>query len=365
MKAIVFTVTNDLVYDQRMQRICNSLAQAGYDVTLIGSRHRGSAPTTSKSFGQKRIYCYFTKGFAFYAEYNIKLFFHLLFRKKSDAYCCIDLDTLLPVTCISRWKKSKLVYDAHEYFSQQKEIITRPRVYAFWHWIEKTWVPKIPHGYTVSQSIAEAFEKEYGVQYEVIMNAPLLHPTMPTTKGEKEAILLYQGAINHARGLEYLIPAMKQIEAVLHLYGDGNFMEEARRLIQQNNLSEKVLLKGKTDPMQLANLTHTAYLGLNLVEPVGLNQWYSLANKFFDYIHAGIPQVTMNFPEYRRINKQFPVAILLDELNEHSIADAVNQLLHQPSKYAQLQSRCGEAAKALNWQQEEIKLIAFYQKILG
>ena len=365
MKAIVFTVTNDLVYDQRMQRICNSLAQAGYDVTLIGSKHKASAPCTSQLFRQKRIHCLNKKGFAFYAEYNIKLFLHLLFQNKADAYCCIDLDTLLPVFFISKWKKAKLVYDAHEYFSQQKEIITRPRIYSFWHWIEKTWVPRIPNGYTVSQSIAEAFEKEYGVRYKVIMNTPLLRQAAPVNKSETAPVLLYQGAVNHARGLEYLIPAMKQIEAVLHIYGDGNFMDDAHQLIQQNNLEDKVLLMGKADPMELRQITQSAYLGLNLVEPVGLNQWYSLANKFFDYIHANIPQVTMNFPEYKRINDVFLVAVLIDQLSENEIARAVNSLIHDREKYQQLQANCASAATQLNWQNEEKKLIDFYNNLLG
>jgi glycosyltransferase involved in cell wall biosynthesis len=177
--------------------------------------------------------------------------------------------------------------------------------------------------------------------------------------------LLYQGAVNHARGLEYLIPAMKQIEAVLHIYGDGNFMDDTRQLIQQNNLEDKVLLMGKADPMELRQITQSAYLGFNLVEPVGLNQWFSLANKFFDYIHAGIPQVTMNFPEYKRINEAYPVAVLIDQLSENEIARAVNSLMSNQGIYQQLQSNCARAAAQLNWQNEEKKLIEFYHNLLG
>lgn len=107
-----------------MIRICNSLQQAGYDVTLIGTKFGSSLPTNGQNFNQQRIFCLFKKGFGFYAEYNVKLFFKLLFMK-CDAICCIDLDTIIPVYFSGKLKNIKLVYDAHEYFSELKEVATR------------------------------------------------------------------------------------------------------------------------------------------------------------------------------------------------------------------------------------------------
>ncbi|HMW26572.1 MAG TPA: hypothetical protein PKC51_08030, partial [Ferruginibacter sp.] len=74
MKKILFTVTNDLGYDQRMIRICSSLASAGYPVTLVGVKRPGSPPLSSVSYRQRRLPCFFQQGFAFYAEFNIRLF---------------------------------------------------------------------------------------------------------------------------------------------------------------------------------------------------------------------------------------------------------------------------------------------------
>ena len=299
----------------------------------------------------------------FYAEYNIRLFFFLLF-KKMDAICAIDLDTILPCYYISKIKNVKRVYDAHEYFSQQKEIINRPGIYKIWHAIERKYLPKFPHGYTVSDSISAEFKKLYGVNYEVIRNMPLLNE-INNSSHTKEKIILYQGAVNEARGFEWLIPAMKNIDAVLHIYGDGNFMDQANVLIQTNNLREKVFMKGKLLPEALEEITKQAYIGINLVEHKGLNQYYSLANKFFDLVQNGIPQVTMNFPEYKNINDEFKIALLIDELNTNSIEKAINTLLKDENVYKELQQNCLVARKVLNWQQEEIKLLAFYKKIFG
>ena len=181
----------------------------------------------------------------------------------------------------------------------------------------------------------------------------------------KSKIILYQGAVNEARGLEFLIPAMKNIDATLHIYGDGNFMEPVKELISANNLTAKVLLKGKVLPEQLDAVTQGAYMGLNLVENTGLNQYYSLANKFFDYIHNGLPQVTMNFPEYKVVNDEFEVAVLIDDLKEETIATAINWLLNDKGTYDRLQQNCLKAREELNWQHEEKKLIAFYEYLFN
>ena len=127
MKKIYFTVTNDLTYDQRMHRICGSLAEAGYHVTLVGRRLSTSKALQEKNFTQKRIACFFNRGFLFYAEYNFRLFLFLLFRRM-DAVCAIDLDTILPCLFVSKMRHIKRVYDAHEYFTELKEVRTRPYV---------------------------------------------------------------------------------------------------------------------------------------------------------------------------------------------------------------------------------------------
>lgn len=158
MKRVFFTVTNDLTYDQRMIRICNSLVKEGYDIKLVGIRSRSSIPLVSQPFTQKRLFCFFNRGKAFYLEINIRLFFFLLF-KKMDCICAIDLDTILPCYAVSVLKKVTRVYDAHELFCEMKEIVTRPTIYFLWKKLEKFMVPKFRHGYTVNRLISDEFKK--------------------------------------------------------------------------------------------------------------------------------------------------------------------------------------------------------------
>jgi glycosyltransferase involved in cell wall biosynthesis len=346
-----------------MIRICGTLAEAGYEILLLGVKKRNSVPIRQRNYRQKRLNCLFSAGPGFYAEYNTRLFFFLLFHR-AEAVCAIDIDTIMAVWLASVIRRTKRIYDAHEYFSQQKEIIARPGVYRVWHWIERNCIPKFKYGYTVSDSIATEFKNKYGANYAVIKNMPLLKTTAATSLS-KEKNILYRGAVNEARGFEFLLPAMREINARLIIYGDGNFIEPVKELIRSNNLQDKVLLKGKLLPEELDQATDEAHIGINLVENTGFNQYYSLANKFFDYIHHAIPQVTMNFPEYKNINAQYEVAVLIDDLQIETITAAINTLLNDEVLYKQLQQNCTIARKELNWQHEEKKLITFYSEIFN
>ncbi|MBC7829169.1 MAG: glycosyltransferase [Chitinophagaceae bacterium] len=343
-----------------MIRICGSLAKAGYNVILVGVQFNSSIPLQNQDFGQKRLNCVFTKGRAFYIEFNIRLFFFLLF-KKMDCICAIDLDTILPCYIISYLKKIPRVYDAHELFCEMKEVVTRPNIYSFWKRIEKFSVPKFQHGYTVNEPIAEEFKKMYSVRYSVVRNFPFLEPLIIPGKNEK--YILYQGAVNEGRSFETLIPAMTEVNSKLLICGDGNFMQQVKRLVIENNLEGKVIFKGKLPPGQLKEITRNAWVGLTLFENKGLSNYLSLANRFSDYIQAGIPQLCVDYPVYRSINSQYKVAILLNDLRPANISKALNGLLSDESCYNTLQKNCLAAREILNWQQEETGLFGFYKNI--
>jgi len=360
MKKIFLTVTNDLTYDQRMLRICNTLANEGYSVMLIGVKLNTSLKLKDQKFGQKRLNCRFTKGKLFYIEYNIRLFFYLL-SKKMDCICAIDLDTILPCYCISVLKNIPRVYDAHELFCEMKEVVTRPNIYSFWKRIEKFTVPRFLKGYTVNQPIANEFYKMYGVQYDVVRNFPFLRALAIPEK--KEKYILYQGAVNEGRSFETLIPAMKEVDSTLIICGDGNFMKQAKLLVKETELGHKVIFKGLIPPAELLEITRHAWIGLTLFENKGLSNYYSLANRFSDYIQSGIPQLCVDYPVYHEINDKYQVAVLTSNLAAGNIAKELTRLLTDVSLYNTLQQNCLIAREHLNWQQEELKLITLYKNL--
>lgn len=359
-KTIFFTVTNDLSYDQRMHRICNSLAENGYDVLLIGRQLKSSLAPEKKNYRQTRLKLFFSKGKLFYLEYNFRLLIYLLFNK-FDIICSIDLDTILPGLVASKIKGTQRVYDAHELFTELKEVQTNPLSSGVWSFVEKIAVPRFKNGYTVCESIAAELNLRHGVTYKTIRNLPLRSPASESIVPGKKFI--YTGAVNEARGFEVLIPAMRYVNYPLVICGDGNFMREALELTKKHGVSEKIIFKGMLHPQQLRKELASAYIGLNLVENTGLNQYYSLANKFFDYIQSGVPQISMNFPEYKRINDQFQVALLIEDLKVQSVADAMNKLVEDFVLYENLKRNCLKAREELIWENEANKLLSFYDTL--
>jgi glycosyltransferase involved in cell wall biosynthesis len=356
-------VTNDLTYDQRMIRICTSLSRAGYKVVLVGRKEAASIPLEPRPFGQKRLRLLSRKGKLFYLEYNIRLFFYLLFRKM-DCICAIDLDTIMPCYFISALRRIPRVYDAHELFCEMKEVVSRPAIYKIWKTVERAFVPAFRLGYTVNSFIAGEFEKMYSVKYEVIRNVPLLQSTLPPAPAG-DRFILYQGAVNEGRCFETLIPAMQQVHAQLVICGKGNYLSQARQLVRDQGLDKKVIFKGPLPPEELRQLTRSAWCGITLFENKGMSNYYSLANRFFDYMHAGIPQLAMNYPAYREINNLYTIAVLIDEPEVRQVATALNDLLDNMDLYKTLQNNCKKASEHFNWQEEEKKLIRLYQKIFN
>lgn len=345
-----------------MQRICTSLSNAGYEVVLVGRRLKTSIPLQALPFVQKRLPCFFTKGFLFYTEYNLRLLFFLLFTQ-ANAFCAIDLDTILPNYIASVIRRKPRVYDAHELFTELIEVVSRPSIHKIWLAIERFVVPRFQHGYTVNQFIKEEFSRRYRVDYQVVRNLPLKKDITLSEKYPRFTVL-YQGAVNEGRSFETLIPAMQHVDADLLICGTGNYFTQVQALIKQNGVEDKVKLMGALLPSELKAITPKCHVGVTIFDSKGLNQYYSLANRFFDYMMAGIPQICVNYPEYAYINNQYGFAYMICDVQPQTIATALNNLLANNVLYSELQANCIIANEQLNWQEEEKTLIQFWNKIL-
>ena len=373
---IILTVTNDLAYDQRMMRICGSLAKAGHEVELVGRLRPGSLPLPEMPYRQTRLPCYFEKGKLFYIEYNLRLLVWLIFRR-FDALCAIDLDTILPCLWASRLHRKPCVYDAHEYFTEVPEVARRPRIRRIWERVARYAIPRMKRCYTVGDCLAGILSERYGVPFASIRNVPVSVPPNSSsalgnsaelefggTGARAPKIILYQGALNEGRGLETAIEAMQEIDgAVLWLAGEGDLSANLREKVAQLGLAQKVRFLGFVLPKELPGITEQAWIGLNLLENKGLSYYYSLANKAFDYIQAGLPSVQMDFPEYRKLNEDWQVFELVADLNVEILRRAIRKLLHDVTHYRTLHENCQKAARELNWEKEADKLLALYESL--
>ena len=362
-KKIICTVTNDLTYDQRMIRICSTLVVHGYDVLLVGRKLKKSLPLSQRPFGQKRFSCIFNKGFLFYAEYNLRLFLFLM-NKDFDLINSIDLDTLLAGAIAAKRKDRKLVYDAHEYFTEVPEVVNRPIVKAFWAQIASVFIPKADGAYTVSKGLQDIFETKYKTKFSLVRNLPFAKiQTVEKNRSVDQKVILYQGAVNEGRGLREMILAMHELrDHKLHIIGEGDLSSQLRELVVYEKLEHRVSFLGYIKPEQLQAHTEAAWIGINLLENKGLSNFFSLANRTFDFIQAGLPAIHMNFPEYKVIQDKYMIGVLLDDLKTESIIAAINRFEHD-SFYNDVKLNCMIASKELTWENEVGELLGVYEKV--
>lgn len=366
-KKIIFCVTNDLHNDQRMIRICTSLSRANYIVELVGRVLPSSWPLTEYGFRQKRLSCFFQKGKFFYLEYNLRLFFYLLLQK-SDAICAIDLDTILPVFVVTKIKKITCVYDAHEYFTEVPEVIRRPAIQWIWGKIADFTIPKIKYCYTVGESLAKIFSQKYNVDFQVVRNISVTNDIVLNQHfSESEPkILLYQGALNEGRGLEYAIDAMHYLEGYeLWLIGEGDMSQILRKTVIDKQLSDRVKFLGMCAPEDLRIITPRATLGIHFTENKGLSYYYSLANRTFDYIHAELPAIHPDFPEYQALMSCFKFGALLVAYDSELIAAQIRFICENKETYSAMKQACRAAKAEYCWEKEEIRLLLFYKRIFS
>ncbi len=335
------------------------MQEAGYDVLLVGRKKSNSKPIIKQAFRQRRLNLFFEKGKIFYLEYNLRLFFFLLFHR-FNIVCGVDLDTIVPCLIISKLKSKPCIYDAHELFAETPEVERRKSIQKFWKKVEKYAVTRIKKGICVSDGLKKYFEVNYQKEFSVIRNFPVSEKEISVTAKNKNQII-YQGALNEGRGLEYLIEAMKNVQGKLILAGEGDLSEQLRKQVKDSLLENKIEFKGFIEPSELKALTNQSTIGINILEARSKNYYHSLANKFFDYTSAGIPNINMRFPEYEKMNHEFEVSVLIDDLKPETISTAINHLLNDSGFYQKLHQNCLRAREEWNWGEEKNKLIKIFE----
>ncbi len=352
-----------------MDKVCRTLSGMGFDVLLVGRWLPGCLPLNDRPYKTHRMRLLFRHGPLFYAEYNFRLLLFLLFHS-TKLLVSNDLDTLLANFIAHKFKHVPLVYDSHEYYTETPELIDRPFVRGIWEKIEKAIFPKLTDIITVNKSIAELYQQKYNKVLNVVRNVPKT-PGIDTIVSRESLglptdrkIIILQGAgINIQRGAEEAVEAMQYVpNALLLIIGGGDVIESLKKQVEQSDLTDKVKFVKRLPYKELIQYTRLADLGITLDKDTNINYRYSLPNKLFDYIHAGIPVLTSRLPEIARIVEGYQIGRITENHNPAHIAGLMNQMLNDETQNKIWKNNLFAAAQDLNWEHEEKILIELYQK---
>jgi len=391
MKSVLVLNENGYFQDSRVKRECQALLRAGWKVEVITIPEE--PPLGEK---EKNIRLHFihlpsgagTRGF-------LPKFFR--FRGANQEYLRIagflsfdiihanDLDSLPAAVKLKRRTGAKLVYDSHELFPEQfprtnslKGELFRFLFRTYCTFLEKRLIKHADALITVNESIASELSRRYRIPKPVVvMNCPSLKErpseyrkgenpflqTFPQIEGRR--IILYNGGITEGRGLENLVEAMSSIEgAVLIFMGKGPLENPLKKKVQDLGIEEKVFFHPPVPSQDVVAFSQWADIGVLPFFDNSLNIHYVLPNKLFEYLLAGLPVVSSDLPELRKVVKGNGFGILFNPEKPGDIARAIREIL-EPKTLEEAKKRVWENAPLLyNWEKEEEKLLQVYSRLL-
>lgn len=356
MPRVAMLVSNDTLTDVRLRKMAGGLKQRGFRPLLIGRKSKTDIkPQDDMDRRQLRIP--FSKGPLFYLSLNLQLFFYLLFLKKTDVIWANDLDTLSAAALAALFRQKPLVYDSHELYTEVPELQDRPFIQKIWLLSEKLFIRRPKVIITVCQSIADYYAEKYGTTPLVIRNVPSVETTVEAATRnelglpENMPIVIYQGAVNVGRGIEELIGAAELLpEIFVVIAGTGDLDEQIKLMIKKSSAADRILFTGRLAYTRMLQYTAHADMGVSLERNLGLNYYYALPNKLFDYIRMQIPVLVSPFPEMRRIVEEHAVGELLEDTDSKGIATGIKKVLAKPK--SEYKANLKRAAQELNWENE-------------
>lgn len=273
-----------------------------------------------------------------------------------------DFDILL-MTYLSGNKSANLIFDAHEIYAKNSFINKYSFISKIVEKIEKYIIEKRVDSFVTVSHAAKSYYEEKGYKKipHVITNAPIIKENRVFEEKESIKEVTYQGQIVANRGYEEFIKASTQYKDSSPLYivrGFGPLEKEIKKLIKNTNAHAKL-----DDPVEIGELVDKlteSEIGVVLTKPISINYEYTVSNKIFECIHAGLPVILSPVKEHIYLNDKYNFGIVINKVTPGKIADAVQKLVNDKEEYDKLRKNAIEASKKLNWQNESKKLIELY-----
>jgi glycosyltransferase involved in cell wall biosynthesis len=181
---------------------------------------------------------------------------------------------------------------------------------------------------------------------------------------EDKHIIITQGAgINIDRGIEEAVEAMQYIDNTCFvIVGNGDVVPQLKERVKELNLEEVVIFKGRMPYSEMMQYTQHAELGLTLDKDTNINYRFSLPNKVFDYIHAGVPVLASKVVEVKKIIEDYQVGLLIDNHEPKHIAEQIKKALNDQELRMLWQQNIIRATEELHWGHEEVSLQKVYRQ---
>jgi glycosyltransferase involved in cell wall biosynthesis len=264
-----------------------------------------------------------------------------------------------------------VIYDVHEDLPKQiygKHYLKnwmKPVVSNFVKYQEDNAAKKFDYVITATVSIKNRFLKINKNSFD-INNYPILNElSNDILWSNKNQEICYVGGITKIRGVKDLLEAVRisNLDFILNLVGEYSpkkYKIELKKLLNKNNIKEY----GYLNRVEVASILKKSKIGVVTFYSIP-NHIDSQPNKMFEYMSAGIPVVSSNFPLWKEIVEGNNCGLIVDPKDPKEISSAIEKLLSNDN-LAEEMGKNGKKAvfKKYNWGIEEKKLLDIYREIL-
>ncbi len=358
MKTICFVTIDPIEQRRRFVQSVRTAQEAGFAVQVVSiaaeSEQRWAFPLT-------RLNAIFNRGPFKFLIFNFRLAQWLLSHKCHTIYAR-GLWVLPAVWLVRLFKEQRVIYEAHEFFAGHELLLRRPLRRGLWLTVERLAIPKISHLLTVSEPLAELYRQRYPQlkRVSVVRNLPLRtsFPNGKSPSGKTDAqrfTMVFHGYFHKGRALRQIVQAMSRIKTnniQLMLVGGGPLEAELRHMVEELHLGNRVEFRPFIPHDQLLPFLSNADLGLVLIQPDSPNRTYSLPNKFFELIGAGVPVLASTIPTLTSYVQKYDIGRCVNPDDPAEIAAAIEEIAQNKNQLSQWKAHCQTAAAELNWEQE-------------
>ena len=134
-------------------------------------------------------------------------------------------------------------------------------------------------------------------------------------------------------------------------------------LVKSLKLESRIKFINAVLPDEVVSFCKLANTGIAPIKNICKSYYLSLPNKIFEYIQAGIPVMSSDFPEMKRLIDEYNIGDTFDVEDELNIAKVINALYYDRELYKIYCRNSKYAAKQLNWDAEQLKLIDCYEQL--
>jgi glycosyltransferase involved in cell wall biosynthesis len=279
--------------------------------------------------------------------------------------------------------RRRVVYDARDLYAESNNIARLPLpLRAAFRWRERSWARRADAVVTVNRALAAIIARRWTVEPAVVMNAqPRWTPPTPRPNRWREQlhlppdepVILYHGGFMQDRGLTELVRAHRDPrlrDTRLVLMGSGPIEPILCAMADAPESRGRVYVVPPVPPERLLEWVASADVCVMPNQPRTLNERLSTPNKLFEALAAGVPVVSSDFPERRRIIVDDPLGPLgevCDPTDTNAIAAAIAAIVRQdPQQRDKLRERCLRAAhERYAWEQQFDILLGLYERLTG